>query len=346
MDLRKGSFELAKEEAQEVLKRDPKSLPAHIILGNVYLNEKEISKAEQSFAECIRIAPDSPAGYYHKSRALLADGRKKEALGQLEKALAIQPDFLEALHLIVGVHLDQKDPKRAIERVEAQIKISPDNPFFYDLLGRLYESNKDVAKAEKNYQKAIEIDPNIAGFYVSLGNFYVLQNMAGKAIEKYNLAIQKDSTSISAYMSLGVIYENQKKYDKAKENYQMALKIDPGFAPAANNLAYLYAETGENIDVALNLAQSAKQQVPDDPSVCDTIGWVYYKKSIYRRALDYLKEANEKVPDHPVMRYHLGMAYYKNGDRDQAKIELRKALALNSEFPCCDEARAMLKILQ
>jgi len=36
-------------------------------------------------------------------------------------------------------------------------------------------------------------------------------------------------------------------------------------------LAYLYADTGEKIDEALNLAQSAKEQFPDDPHVSDTL---------------------------------------------------------------------------
>ena len=167
---------------------------------------------------------------------------------QLEKALSLQPNFLEALSLIAGVYINQKENKKAIERVEAQIRASAQNPFFYNLLGRLHEVNKDKTGAETNYKKAIELNPNISGFYISLGSFYIQQNLAEKAIEEYNLAVQKDPNSISAYMGLGIIYDTQKKYDQAKEYYQKALKINPKFVPAANNLAYLYAEKGENVD--------------------------------------------------------------------------------------------------
>jgi Flp pilus assembly protein TadD len=124
------------------------------------------------------------------------------------------------------------------------------------------------------------------------------------------------------------------------------LKINPKFPPAANNLAYLYAEGGGNIDEALHLAQSAKQQVPDDPHISDTLGWVYYKKNIFSRSIVYLKEANEKISDNASMRYHLGMAYYKNGDKENAKKELRKSLELDSRFSGADEARATLKLVQ
>jgi tetratricopeptide (TPR) repeat protein len=210
------------------------------------------------------------------------------------------------------------------------------------MLGRLYEVIKDVSNAESNYKKAIELNPNIAGFHNSLANFYVSQNLTDKAIEGYNAAIQKAPDSISALMGLAILYDAQKKYDKAKEYYQKVLKINPRFAPAANNLAYLYAEKGENIDEALALAQSAKEQFPDDPHISDTLGWVYYKKNIFTRAITYLKEANEKISDNPLMRYHLGMAYFKNGDKGNAKAELRKALELNPRFPGAEEAKDTL----
>jgi len=147
-------------------------------------------------------------------------------------------------------------------------------------------------------------------------------------------------------MGLGMIHDTQKKYDKAKEYYQKVLKINPKYAPAANNLAYLYAERGENIDEALSLAQSAKEQFPDDPHISDTLGWVYYKKNIFSRAIVYLKEANEKITDNPVIRYHLGMAYYKNGNEEDAKRELKKALELNPKFPGAEEAKGVLEKLK
>lgn len=179
-----------------------------------------------------------------------------------------------------------------------------------------------------------------------MANFHVQQKLVEKAIEEYNAALQEDANVLSAHMGLGMIYDAQQKYDKAKEDYQKALKIHPNFAPAANNLAYLFAETGENIDVTLNLAQSAKQQFPDDPSISDTLGRVYYKKNIFGRAIVYLKKANEKITDNPTMRYDLWMAYYKNENRDQARKELKKALELDPKFRNAEAAKEVLSKLK
>jgi Flp pilus assembly protein TadD len=105
-------------------------------------------------------------------------------------------------------------------------------------------------------------------------------------------------------------------------------------------------DQGGNIDEALNLAQEAKRQFPDDPHISDTLGWAYYKKNIFSRAVTYLKEANEKITDNPAMRYHLGMAYYKNGNKEEAKRELKKALELDPKFIGAEEAKEVLQSLK
>ncbi len=173
--------------------------------------------------------------------------------------------------------------------------------------------------AEVNLKKAIELAPNLPSLQISLGTFYMRQQMMDKANGQYAAVVEKTPNNLSALMALGMIYESEKNLNKAQESYEKALKSSPNFPPAANNLAYLYAERGGNIDVALNLAQKAKEQVPDDPNISDTLGWIYYKKNVPGRAVVYLKEAAEKLPNQAVIRYHLGMAYHKNGNRDLAK---------------------------
>ena len=147
-------------------------------------------------------------------------------------------------------------------------------------------------------------------------------------------------------MLTGILYDTQKNYDKAKEYYEKALKIDPKFAPASNNLAWIYAEHGGNIDVALDLAQRAKEKLPDDPAVSDTLGWIYYKKGAFLKAISLLKEGSEKLQDNPAVHYHLGMAYYKNGNKEQARTEIEAALNLNQSFEGIEEAKKVITSLR
>jgi tetratricopeptide (TPR) repeat protein len=137
---------------------------------------------------------------------------------------------------------------------------------------------------------------------------------------------------------------NQKQlYAKANQHYESALKINPNFVAAANNLAWNYAEYGGNLDLALPLAQKAREMNPDSPQILDTLGWIYYKRGLFDNAVALLKDSSAKLKNgDPVVLYHLGMAYHRSGSKVEARDTLNKALALNKTFPGVDEARKVL----
>ncbi len=146
-------------------------------------------------------------------------------------------------------------------------------------------------------------------------------------------------------MLIGTIYDMLERYDLSEKYYREALSIDPDFAPAANNLAYLLAQQDRDIDVALGYAQQAKEKLPDDPGVMDTLGWIYYKKGFYDSAISELNESLKQIPGNPIVHYHLGMAYYKKGEPLLAKKELQEALRLSDHFSEADNARRIVSEL-
>ena len=143
-------------------------------------------------------------------------------------------------------------------------------------------------------------------------------------------------------MLVGVMYERKGDVAQAQQAYEKVLALSPRFAPAANNLAWLYSEHGGDKERALQLAQTAKELVPDDPQISDTLGWILYKRGLYQRARSLLKESVTKLPDNPEVQYHFGMAALKAGDREGARVALRTAAASSRDFPGRDEARKAL----
>jgi Tfp pilus assembly protein PilF len=143
----------------------------------------------------------------------------------------------------------------------------------------------------------------------------------------------------------GMILQAQGKNDNAKKRYERAIRLDPRAAVAANNLAWLYAEQGQNLDAALQLAQSAKAELPELSEINDTLGFVYLQKKLPDLAVGPLREAVQKEPANPIYRYRLGMAYAQSGQNDQARQELTRALSIKADFPGADDARRILKSL-
>jgi len=74
----------------------------------------------------------------------------------------------------------------------------------------------------------------------------------------------------------GGVHESQGNWQQAQTLYQKVLGMQPENALAANNLAYIMIEHGENVNVALTLAQAARRGLPNLPNSADTLGWAYY----------------------------------------------------------------------
>jgi tetratricopeptide (TPR) repeat protein len=128
----------------------------------------------------------------------------------------------------------------------------------------------------------------------------------------------------------------------AQKRYEQILARDPYAAVAANNLAWLYADHGGNLDVALQLARTAKRKLPDQPDVNDTLGWVYIKKNLPLLAVPVLQESVKKDPRNPVYQYHLALGYVGTGDHVRARAALEQALRLKPDFAYAQDARRLL----
>ncbi|MBL0717606.1 MAG: tetratricopeptide repeat protein [Desulfosarcina sp.] len=123
------------------------------------------------------------------------------------------------------------------------------------------------------------------------------------------------------------------------------MKITPDFITAANNLAYLLTEQHKDLNEALKFAQIAKEKLPNDAGVIDTLGWVYYKKGLYDSAISEFSDSLKKNSGNATIHYHLGLAYNKKGKKDLAKRQFEKALDINKNFQEAEQARKLLSEL-
>ena len=269
-----------------------------------------------------------------------------DAMKNFEKALSLTPDLMDAFTNIIAIHGSKREFDIALKKCEQQLEKYKDKPllaaFVYNLKGRIYLSLREKARAEDAFKAALKANPDFMPPYYVLARIYLSDKSADKAIAQYQSALEANPNQSGAHMLLAIIYDTQKNTDNSEKHYRAALKINPDFAPAANNLAFNLADQDKNIDEALQLARLAKEKLPDDPNVMDTLGWVYYKKGLYDSAIGEFSDCLTKLADNPVVNYHLGMAYYKKGDTAKAKEQLEKALSLQPDFPGSDDARRVL----
>jgi tetratricopeptide (TPR) repeat protein len=214
-------------------------------------------------------------------------------------------------------------------------------------MGQLKLVAKDYTTGVQLLGKAIERNPHLVSAYYTLGSAYAAQGKFDAAIDEYQKASAKQPAATAPLMMTAILFELKKEPRKANEYYQKILDINKNFTPAANNLAWNYAQYGGNLDVALTLAQRAREFNPTDPGIADTLGWIYYKKGIYQTALELLKESNEKYGgQNPTVLYHLSLAYEKNNEKTLAQASVKKALSVNQGFAEMDDAKKLTEKLQ
>ena len=101
-----------------------------------------------------------------------------------------------------------------------------------------------------------------------------------------------------------------------------------------NRLKYLgstYAHIGRNLEEADLLIKEALKFKPNDGYITDSLGWVYYKKGQFDKALEYIKKAVELVPDDPIMLEHMGDVYRKLNDKPNALKFYQKSLKIKEK---------------
>lgn len=340
--LAQHSYDLAAQQAETVLTLNPRNALAAFLLGEAYRAKGDLSKAQSTFEALAKIAPDYPGLHYRRGLIERAQRRNGEAIKHFEADLKSNPKSFESLAEIMAINMQEGKATEVRDRITRQMQLVPDSPTLYHLLGQYWMAVRENAKAVEAYKKAIDLDPNLFPAYISLGELYQRGGQLEDAEREYQSALEKNPSLGQAHMLLGMIEENRKSYDKAKAHYEQALAVMPRLAPAANNLAWLLIEHGGNSDIALAHAQKAREIRPDDPTIADTLGWIYYKKNVPLRATNLLREAAEKLKNNPVVQYHYGMALALKGEHARARSVLSNALQLSQTFPGAEEARKKL----
>jgi tetratricopeptide (TPR) repeat protein len=341
--LQRGDVNLLAEVAGKTIAAAPRFPTGYVWRAIVEINHNEPDKAEADLKTAMTIAPQNPQAYLELGKLRFTQKRYPEGLALLEQVLQFDPDSIEALRMLVGYELFEKQPEKALAALNAQIEKSPKNSAFYDLLAQLQIQDKNLDQAATAAQKAMELNSGDGEAVLLYAHIQEQRGQLAEAIstwEKWSYAHPNDPT---VFAILGTLEESRGDMGKAEAYYRKALAIQPQQPTAANNLAYRMLLNGENVDVALTLAQAARQAMPNSPDTADTLAWAYYYKGAYGFARDLLENAIKTTPDNAAMQYHLGMVYSKLGDKSNAATHLKKAASLSPDSPTGKDARAALQ---
>ena len=191
-------------------------------------------------------------------------------------------------------------------------------------------STGKAAEARKSFDAAKAANPKLVQADFALADLDMRENRTDPARQRLTAIAQADPRNVTALLSLASLEENAGNRADAAIRYRAVLEVDASNLFALNNLAYYLVLTDP--DEAAKLAQRAAELAPDNPTVQDTLGWVYCRKGNYLMALQCLKTAVAKEPT-PRREFHLAICYLKSGNKELGEKLLQKALAQDSTLP-------------
>jgi tetratricopeptide (TPR) repeat protein len=311
------------------LAKNPKNIRASMELGYFYWQLGQTAQADKIFTSLGQRSRTDKNLLQHVLQFYLDQQKYDEALIILNQMLSGAQNSSE-IHYIIGIaHDGKKEYEAAIRHLK---RVDPDSRFFQNAVTHiafLYQEAGKTDEAIAYLEEVISQQPRHVEPRLYLGALYEESEMLedAEAVLKEGIGIEPDNPKL--FFRLGVVYDKRGKKTESIAMMKEAIRLDPKDPNALNYLGYTYAEMGKDLDEAERLIREALKYKPDDGYIIDSLGWVYYQKGDYEKALVYLKNAAQQTSDDPTILEHLGDAYLKTGNQKKA-LELYRRAMMNT----------------
>ena len=308
--------------ADEILQANPESFQARVTRAAGLTKMGQLSKAHEELAGILR-NNNSNEIRFRLAWVDVADKRYPEAESGFQ-ALIRAGDGRGIIGLARCKEAEGQTAT-AVQILESAVAKNPDSDEFRTALAEVQYHAGRFQDARAQLERVAAKNPNNSDAHVRLADVLNRVGDPQTAIEHLRKAHQLDPASPAAAYGLALLLDQTGQSDQARGAYEDVLKLDPENVQALNNLAYIKAEEGLDLDQALGLVQRAIQRSPNDPNISDTLGLIYIRKKLTTQAVVLLQGLVTRVPDNAAYRLHLAMALYDKGEKLQAKKELEAA---------------------
>ncbi len=352
----------AEELLLSVIKKEDKKAFPFVLLADLYRSQGKPDKASEFYEKATKVEPESVTVLMKLADLQMKMVHFSKAIQSYEKVLELSPTFLPAINNLAYLYSEQSGKiDRAFELAKQAYEMVGDNADIKDTLGYIHYKKGTYMQAEELLLSALQDRPEHPMILFHIGLVYKEQyneKMAAETIQKAIAGGLQGDELEKAKEVLAAIEALEEKIASAGDLYAKGnvgnatallegiLQEDVSQVKAALALATMYADQGENLSRALELAEKSYGQQQDNPQAADVLGWVYYRQSSFLLAKKYIEEALKKDQGAPIFHYHLGMVHFAEGEKEDATGSLNKAIELGLDGKKLDEANRVLQELK
>ncbi len=292
--------------------------------------------AIQLFDEALRrqeFAPDQ-RGFLLYSRGVSYEalGLRDRALGDLDAAIALLPQFPNSYIYRALIWTDRREFDRARYDLMQALRLNPDNALIYNNLGSVYEHKAELDLAIENYGTAIRLDPAYAEAFYNRAHAFIAKQDYQSAVADYDRAIALQKNFADAYSNRGGVYLMQGDAEKAIADFDEAIRLRESDPIFWTNRANAYFALGR-YNEAIGDFDRAQKIDPGNAAVFLGRGRVRVYADAIAAAVDDLQTAVRLRPSSPNPAIWLHIARVHQGYADRQELEANTARVTRDQWP-------------
>lgn len=249
--LEANDLEAASVRLQRVMELDATRFKAPLYLGWIQLLRENYAAAITLFDKALALDREKEQEYlarFLKGTALFDQKRYPEAIEELTRSLALQPDNAEAYHTRAMSYMQQGQYIKALPDLNTAIAADPASaPLYFDR-GLTYTALGMHGEALSDLEKCLQLDATFVRCYYHIGRCYLAMGQYEKAAANFELSIRKGDNPeeyTDALLRAGISYIYLKNYGEAARRLNMVIERNPALPAPYAYLGYIAAADGK-----------------------------------------------------------------------------------------------------
>jgi tetratricopeptide (TPR) repeat protein len=315
---RTGRVYQAVTEYQQLLKDDPKYLRGYSRLAELLLELGDVTGATKHVEVALKQNPQDTDALLMRGRLRSLNGQHREAIGDLDQVLRLEPTLPAALYYAADAHLQNNDSTQARLFVNRLLSFYPRNPMGLLMQVRINLAETKADAAEKTSSQIIESIAELKSNQTALKAARIPEGSLPDWESK-------------AYVSRAVARIQLRKLAEAQSDLERAAVIDRRSPEPHINLAVVNMLRGD-LASASRAAERAVDLAPSSLAAATTAVNVYLQQKNYRAAHDRLMQLINEQPARLQLQELKARVLIAEGNGAAAETTLREMLQTDPNY--------------
>jgi predicted TPR repeat methyltransferase len=300
--------------------------------GDEHLRSERLLGASECYRRALAIDPDYVDARVALGYALCEQKEHRAAADELRHALEIDSRNADAHYLLGTIARSANDSAHAIEHFTLAIDAQPDLEFAHrELIAVLFASGQ-IERTNEALRRAMSIFPKLAEFPFDLGNILLKEGDFDNAAACYKKALDLEPGSAQAHKGLGDALSKKRDLARAAQAYQKAIWFDPDFVEAHIALGSVMQTQGNTGQAAASY-QRAVAIRPEHAGAQMGLGDAFEQLGRIDEAIACYRRAVAISPESSAPHQFLGNALRGRGDLQEAVECYKRVVALDPKNP-------------